>query len=299
MKRARCVGRLRQIGEQVPDLRVLDAAGLHRPDRRGVRDRGRCRVRRRAGTGDPSTPVVLMAAVVSTTGPARPCGHNSARHPWFASPMASRGEPVGSRMMTRRLRFGRRWPWPRSACAAVSRRPGGRAGAGAVPRPARRASGDPVRAAADARSGGAAERGARRRHHARLAREPGVGYLRAVLAALEVPDESQLLVFSKSGIQRELTSPQQPAGALLQPVGGRRLHCRRPGPRGGRAGSRSRAPSSTRSIRAISDAPQFVRGNVCLTCHVSASTLDVPGPIAPQQPRRRRRPAACSGPGRR
>ena len=29
----------------------------------------------------------------------------------------------------------------------------------------------------------------------------------------------------------------------------------------------------------VSDAPQFVRGNACLTCHISASTLDVPGPI--------------------
>ena len=49
----------------------------------------------------------------------------------------------------------------------------------------------------------------------------------------------------------------------------------------------------------VSDAPAFVRGNVCLTCHISASTLEVPGPIA----RSNRvgddgRPAA-SGPGRR
>src|SRR5689334_8789203 len=36
------------------------------------------------------------------------------------------------------------------------------------------------------------------------------GYLRAVLARLEVPVESQLLVFSKTGIQHPFTTPENP-----------------------------------------------------------------------------------------
>src|SRR5262245_37798959 len=36
------------------------------------------------------------------------------------------------------------------------------------------------------------------------------GYLRAVLAKLEIPIESQLLLFSKTGIQNAHTSPEHP-----------------------------------------------------------------------------------------
>ena len=41
-------------------------------------------------------------------------------------------------------------------------------------------------------------------------------------------------------------------------------------------------------------APAFVRGRSCLSCHVSASTLDVPGLIALQQRRRGRRDTAAA-----
>src|SRR2546421_392991 len=43
-----------------------------------------------------------------------------------------------------------------------------------------------------------------------LSRDPQNGYLRAVLDALGVPVESQLLVFSKTGVQRAYTSPHTP-----------------------------------------------------------------------------------------
>src|SRR5688572_13282530 len=45
---------------------------------------------------------------------------------------------------------------------------------------------------------------------AALAREGPAGYLDSVLNALDIPRESQLLVFSKTGIQRRVTSPQNP-----------------------------------------------------------------------------------------
>src|SRR4051812_1053500 len=43
-----------------------------------------------------------------------------------------------------------------------------------------------------------------------LPREPRTGYLRALLDALGVPVESQLLVFSKTGVQRAYTNPHNP-----------------------------------------------------------------------------------------
>jgi len=112
----------------------------------------------------------------------------------------------------------------------------------------------------------------------RLAREPGVGYLRAVLAALEVSAESQLLVFSKSGIQREITSPHNPRALYYNPsvvvgyvAGAPVIEVAAHDPQQGTIFyTLDQGPT---------DAPQFVRGNVCLTCHISASTLDVPGPI--------------------
>ncbi len=41
-----------------------------------------------------------------------------------------------------------------------------------------------------------------------LVRDPRTGYLRALLDALGVAPESQLLVFSKTGVQRAYTSPR-------------------------------------------------------------------------------------------
>ena len=43
-----------------------------------------------------------------------------------------------------------------------------------------------------------------------LTYEPQTGYLRSVLRALQVPVESQLLVLSRTGVQRLLTSPANP-----------------------------------------------------------------------------------------
>ena len=43
-----------------------------------------------------------------------------------------------------------------------------------------------------------------------LQRDARTGYLLPVLEALGVPVESQLLVFSKTGVQRAFTSPQNP-----------------------------------------------------------------------------------------
>src|SRR3954465_15630801 len=52
-----------------------------------------------------------------------------------------------------------------------------------------------------------------------LQRDPTTGYLRGVLDALGVRKESQLLVFSKTGVQRGFTSPRTPRALYFdQPV---------------------------------------------------------------------------------
>jgi hypothetical protein len=40
--------------------------------------------------------------------------------------------------------------------------------------------------------------------------EPDRGYLRALLRALDIPESSQVLVFSKTSLQRERISPRTP-----------------------------------------------------------------------------------------
>ena len=45
---------------------------------------------------------------------------------------------------------------------------------------------------------------------ASLTFEPQTGYLRSVLRALQVPVESQMLVLSRTGVQRLVTSPASP-----------------------------------------------------------------------------------------
>lgn len=45
---------------------------------------------------------------------------------------------------------------------------------------------------------------------AKLEHEPGRGYLRSVLRALDIPESSQVLVFSKTSLQRERISPRTP-----------------------------------------------------------------------------------------
>jgi hypothetical protein len=111
-----------------------------------------------------------------------------------------------------------------------------------------------------------------------IPRDPQTGYLRGVLDALGVPVSSQLLVFSKTGVQRAYTNPHTPRALYFDQsvfVG--------------------YVPNAPLIEIAAHDPQQgvvfytvdqsaakasFKREMSCLTCHVSASTLDVPGIIA-------------------
>lgn len=102
------------------------------------------------------------------------------------------------------------------------------------------------------------------------------GYLRSVLDALKVPVESQVLVFSKTGIQGAATSPTNPRAIFFNDsvavgfIPGARL-----------LEIASHDPEQGVHFYTIEQAaaarPVIKRQTMCRTCHLSANTLDVPG----------------------
>lgn len=110
-----------------------------------------------------------------------------------------------------------------------------------------------------------------------LARDARTGYLAPVLEALGVPPESQLLVFSKTGVQREYTSPRNPRALYFNESvvvgynpGAPVIEIAAHDPKDGVA---------FYTLEQAAAAPVFTRQTSCLTCHVSDSTLNVPGLI--------------------
>lgn len=109
-----------------------------------------------------------------------------------------------------------------------------------------------------------------------LAFEGQQGYLRSVLAALDIPVESQVLLFSKTGIQYVFTDPQNPRALYFNdrvvvgyipsaPILEIASHDPRQGVIFYLLKQEPAAP------------PSFVRAPVCLSCHLTGNTLDVPG----------------------
>ncbi|MDO8679071.1 MAG: hypothetical protein Q7R30_10985 [Acidobacteriota bacterium] len=109
-----------------------------------------------------------------------------------------------------------------------------------------------------------------------LAFDGKLGYLRSVLAALDIPIESQVLLFSKTGIQHQFTNPQDPRALYFNDrviVGyipnAPFLEVASHDPRQGvifyLLKQEPAAP------------PSFARAPVCLSCHLTGNTLDVPG----------------------
>ena len=111
---------------------------------------------------------------------------------------------------------------------------------------------------------------------ASLAFEPQTGYLRSVLRALDVPVESQMLVLSRTGVQRLFTSPANPRALYYNDAvavgyirGSPFLELVAHDPEQG-------AVFYTLTQRAT-ERPAFSRQTACLTCHVAATTIEVPG----------------------
>jgi len=109
--------------------------------------------------------------------------------------------------------------------------------------------------------------------------DPRRGYLSAVLEALDVPVSSQILLFSKTGAEQALTSPQNPRAfyfndrVIVSHVpGATQLEVAVQDPQGG---AHFYTVAQTRGA-----APAFVGRDDCLRCHVTPNTMEVPGFIA-------------------
>jgi hypothetical protein len=112
----------------------------------------------------------------------------------------------------------------------------------------------------------------------RLEYEPSHGYLKSVLAALQVPISSQTLVFSKTSFQYRRISPQTPRALYFNDDvyigwvnGGKSLEVIAFDPRQG-------AIFYILDQRQPVERPVFERAELdCTQCHVAAGTRNVPG----------------------
>jgi hypothetical protein len=110
-----------------------------------------------------------------------------------------------------------------------------------------------------------------------LVPDPRTAYLLPVLRALDIPIESQLLVFSKTGLQRAHTGPTNPRalyynGSVVVGYipGAAALEIAAHDPRQG-------VMFYTVEQAASPGTARFSRRTNCLTCHISTATLEVPG----------------------
>ena len=110
----------------------------------------------------------------------------------------------------------------------------------------------------------------------RLAFEPGSGYLKSVLHALNVPVESQVAAFARTSLQADRISAANPRAIFFNDAVAVAW------PRGGFIEAAAVDPKQGAIFytmpQVASSFPSFVRNDsTCLTCHVSPATLGVPG----------------------
>lgn len=109
-----------------------------------------------------------------------------------------------------------------------------------------------------------------------LKKDKAHGYLRSMLAALNVSESSQVLVFSKTSLQRDRITPQTPRAIYFNDdvyVG----YCRR-----GRVMELSAVDPNLGTVfytlDQVSAVPKFSRqGDSCLICHASSHNQGLPG----------------------
>ncbi len=104
----------------------------------------------------------------------------------------------------------------------------------------------------------------------------GHGYLAAVLAALEVPVESQMLVFSKTSLQAPHISPSRPRAVYFSDDV---MVAHVPGTPGVEAIALDpvRGPVFYAMTFGVGGAPTFTTTETCLKCHHGPNTAGVPG----------------------
>jgi len=101
------------------------------------------------------------------------------------------------------------------------------------------------------------------------------GYLRALLNRLNVPVESQILLFSKTGIQHPFTTPENPRALYFND---RVIVGYIPGaPLIEMASHDPTQGVIFQTLKQDGGKPEFARSDRCLSCHVSVNSLSVPG----------------------
>src|SRR3954468_5822444 len=111
----------------------------------------------------------------------------------------------------------------------------------------------------------------------KLTNDDAHGYLSAVLAALKIPESSQMLVFSKTSFQKERISPKTPRSLFFNDdayvgfiPGSPLLEISEADPQLG-------GVFYTLEQHSGSGKPRITRSDQCLECHASAKTMGVPG----------------------
>jgi hypothetical protein len=103
---------------------------------------------------------------------------------------------------------------------------------------------------------------------------PGIGYLPALLRELEVPVESQLLVYSKTSLQQRLVTPGRPRAIYFNDrmavgmVHGGVIEI---------AVQDAQQGAVFYTLETTDAKPRLERQTMCLGCHYSLATLGVPG----------------------
>src|SRR5829696_1235409 len=109
----------------------------------------------------------------------------------------------------------------------------------------------------------------------RLSFEGTQGFLLSLLDKLDVPVESQILMFSKTGIHHAFASPERPRALYFND---RVVVGYIPGaPMIEMASHDPRQGVVFQTLSQSSDAARFARPDRCVGCHLSANSLDVPG----------------------
>src|SRR4051812_6816205 len=108
-----------------------------------------------------------------------------------------------------------------------------------------------------------------------LKHDKSFGYLLSVLDQLKVPKSSQMLVFSKTSLQRERISPETPRSLFFNDniyvgfiPGAPLIEVSIADPKLG---------AVFYTVDQTADQPKFVRNNQCIECHASSKTMGVPG----------------------
>jgi len=112
----------------------------------------------------------------------------------------------------------------------------------------------------------------------RLPFDEKFGYLPGLLAELHIPKSSQMLVFSKTSVQRKLISPRQPRALYFNDdvyigyiPGSPIMEVSAVDPKIGGVFYQVEQEEVRR--------PKFVRNDTCLQCHASSRSMGVPGHI--------------------